>query len=68
MCKSPTLIWRVLETPSALISYASAIRSYCAGRTRMRNLEEDEGLIFQIRLGKAVNAKLRTTDFIMQSK
>lgn len=27
-----------------------------------------EGLTFQIRLGKAFNAKLRTTDFIIQSK
>lgn len=34
----------------------------------MREVEENEGLTFQIRLGKSLNAKLRTTDFIMQSK
>lgn len=44
------------------------MRSYCKGRTGMRGVEENEGLTFQIGLGKTLKAKLRTTDFIMQSK
>lgn len=59
------LIWRVLEAPSVLISYASTMRSYCKGRTGMRGVEENEGLTFQIRLEKTLKAKLRTTDFII---
>ena len=34
----------------------------------MREGEENEGLTLQTSLGKALNAKLRTTEFIMQNK
>lgn len=34
----------------------------------MREVEENEDLTFQIRLGKTLNAKLRSTDFITQRK
>lgn len=34
----------------------------------MREGDENEGLTRQTRLGKALNAKLRTTEFIMQNK
>lgn len=34
----------------------------------MREVEENEDLTFQIRLGKTLNAKLSSTDFITQRK